>query len=240
VLRLDGDLAGAETLLRQSLAINLKTRGAGHPNTATNRHDLALITASRGDYATADAELRQVADLQKKALGERHPVVATTLNSLAHVRLAEQQYDGADAALQEALRIARAAFGPGHQLVAIYSLNLAAVALARHDPAAAAALLRTGIGIREHGSGLVPVRRRTLPADDWSVGGARSLLGATLTTLGRYGEAEGALLQARRELEAQTVVSPADVHETVRRLAALYTAWGKPHDAAAYRALLHD
>ena len=46
VLRLNGDLAGAETLLRQSYAINRKTRGADHPNTAASLHDLALIVAA--------------------------------------------------------------------------------------------------------------------------------------------------------------------------------------------------
>ncbi len=34
VLRLNGDLPGAERLLRQCLETNLKTRGATHPNTA--------------------------------------------------------------------------------------------------------------------------------------------------------------------------------------------------------------
>ncbi|MEO7273976.1 MAG: hypothetical protein ABI211_18415 [Vicinamibacterales bacterium] len=38
--------------------------------------------------------------------------------------------------------------------------------------------------------------------DDWSIGAARSLLGAALTDLRRYSDAEAQLLLARRELEA--------------------------------------
>ena len=47
VLRLNGDLAGADTLLRQSLETNRITRGDDHPNTSTSLHDLALIAATR-------------------------------------------------------------------------------------------------------------------------------------------------------------------------------------------------
>ena len=238
VLRLNGDLQGAETALQQSLDINRRTRGADHPNTAINLHDLALIALTRGDDTKAEAELRQVLAMQKKALGDRHPVVAMTLNSLAHVLRDEHHEPEADAAGREALAIARAAFGGGHQLVAIYSLNLAALLLARHDPDGAEPLARTGLAIRENAPGIVPSRRRTMIEDDWSIGAARSLLGAALAAQRRYDDAETQLLLARRELEAMPTVPAAAVRDTVRRLAALYDAWGKPHDAAAYRALL--
>jgi len=238
VLRLNGDLPRAETALQQSLDINRRTRGADHPNTAINLHDLALIAIMHGDYAKADAELRQVLAMQKKALGERHPVVAMTLNSLAHVLRDEHREEEAEAAQREALAIARAALGGGHQLVAIYSLNLAALRLARHDPGDAEPLVRTGLTVRENAPGIVPSRRRTMIEDDWSIGAARSLLGASLLALHRYSDAETQLVQARHELEAMPTVPAPAVRDTVRRLAALYAAWGKPHDAAAYRALL--
>jgi tetratricopeptide (TPR) repeat protein len=83
VLRLNGDLAGAETLLRQCLEINRKTRGEDHPNTAVTLHDLALIAASRGDYSSAESQLRQVLETQRRTLGDNHPIVSTTLNSLS-------------------------------------------------------------------------------------------------------------------------------------------------------------
>ena len=238
VLRLHGDLSGAETALRQSLDINRRTRGADHPNTAINLHDLALIAMTRGDYPNAEAGLREALTLQKKALGDRHPVVAMSLNSLAHVLRDQHREAEADAAQREALALARAALGGGHQLVAIYSLNLAALALARRNAGEAEPLARTGLAIRESAPGIVPSRRRTMAEDGWSIGAARSLLGATLLALDRFADAETQLLLARRELEAMPNVPASDVRDTVRRLASLYAAWGKPHDAAAYRALL--
>ncbi len=238
VLRLNNDLAGAETALRQSLDINRRTRGAEHPNTATNLHDLALVAMMRGDSTAAEPDIRQALAFQRKALGDRHPVVAMTLNSLAHALRDQHRSQEADAAQREALAIAKTSLGGGHQLVAIYSLNLATLLLARHQPQEAEPLVRTGLAIRENAPGVVPSRRRTMSEDDWSIGASRSLLGATLAAQRRYAEAETQLLLARRELEAMPGTHTAEIRDTVRRLAALYASWGKPHDAAAYRALL--
>ena len=140
--------------------------------------------------------------MHRKALGESHPLVAVTLNSLSRVLRDQGRYDEAAAALEAALHIARPALGSEHQLVAIYTINLAAVYLARGQPEAAEALLREGLRIRALSPQLVPNRRRIFPEDDWSVGATKSLLGASLTALGRYGEAETVLLEARRDLDA--------------------------------------
>ena len=242
VLRLNGDLAGAEALIRQSLAINRKTRGDDHPNTAINVHDLALIVAARGDYARAESMLQQALAIQRKTLGEKHTVVAATYNSLSRVLVALGRYDDAAAALQNALAIAGSALPPDHPLVAIYTINLGAVQLARQTPAAAAAaelLLRDGVRIRSLAPDVVPGRRRTFAEDDWSVGAAKSLLGAALTAQHRYEEAEAMLLEAQHDLAS----SPALAREmtvNTRRLVDLYQAAGDHAKAAEYRARLHS
>jgi hypothetical protein len=136
------------------------------------------------------------------------------------------------------LDIARPVLGNDHQLVAIYTINLASVQLKRREPAAAEALLREGLRIRALTPGLVPARRRTFVEDDWSLGATKSLLGASLVALGRYDEAEGVLLDARRELESQPTLPGAEMKTTIKRLLELYVAWGKHERAAEYRALL--
>ena len=238
VLRLNGDLQAAEPLLRQSLELNIKTRGADHPNTAVSMHDLALIALTRGDYPAAEAGLRQALVLQRKALGDRHPVVAATLNSIARVLREQRRFDEAAAAEQEAIAIARAAFVIDHQLVGIYTINLGSMELARNHPAEAERLLRDGLRIRSRAPGLVPTRRRTVREDDWSLGAARSLLGASLLAQRRYPEAESALLEARRELEALPAAGGAEMKVALARLVELYIAWGKREQAASYRTLL--
>ena len=78
----------------------------------------------------------------------------------------------------------------------------------------------------------MPNRRRIFPEDDWSVGATKSLLGASLTALARYSEAEAVLLEARRDLEALSPSPGRDVQATIARIIDLYVAWGK-HDKAA-------
>ena len=94
------------------------------------------------------------------------------------------------------------ALGGAHPLIAIYRINLASVHLARNEPGAAEALLRQALPVRIRVPGVVPTRRRTFPEDDWSVGATKSLLGAALTALARYEEAEAVLLDAQRDLQA--------------------------------------
>jgi hypothetical protein len=103
------------------------------------------------------------------------------------------------------------------------------VHLARRDPEAAEALVREGLRIRLLAPDLVPARRRTYPDDDWSVGATKSLLGAALTELGRFDEAETMLLDARRDLEAMPVPPERELEQTLARLDRLYDAWGRPN-----------
>src|SRR4029450_206754 len=111
------------------------------------------------------------------------------------------------------------------------------VHLARREPKAAEALVRDGLRIRVLAPQLVPNRRRIFPEDDWSVGATKSLLGAALTALARYEEAEAMLVEADRDLQI-TPAQGRDAKATVKRLVALYEAWGRLDRAAAYRARL--
>ena len=238
VLRINGDLPGAETLLRQGLELNRRTRGEFHANVGTSLHDLGIVTLSKGDYAAAESLFRQALVTHRKALGDAHPNVATSLNGLSRALAGQHRFDEAAAALRDALAVARPALGADHQLVAIYTINLGAVELARKQPALAEPLIREGLRIRSAAPELVPGRRRTFPDDDWSIGATKSLLGAVLTALAHYPEAEAALLEARRDLEASPRSTPRDLRTAVTRLADTYAAWGKHDKAAALRASL--
>jgi hypothetical protein len=57
-----------------------------------------------------------------------------------------------------------------------------------------------------------------------------------LTALGRYDEAEPLLLDARRVLKDIPGEQEQEAEATRSRLAALYTAWGRPEKAVLYTA----
>jgi serine/threonine protein kinase len=186
VLRLEGDVAGAEALLRLSLETNRKTRGPNHPNTAITTHDLALIAAARGDWATAETRLRAALAVQRQSVGPMHPTVAATLNSLAKAQAALGRPVEALATLDEALTIVGTALGREHQLVGIYALNKARIHLALGQRDEAVPLLRDGVRIRSRALGVLPMRRRTMPGDDWDVAAARALLAAVTASPAPY------------------------------------------------------
>jgi serine/threonine-protein kinase len=238
VLRLNGELTEAETLLRQALALNRKARGENHANNGTTLHDLALVVAAQGDYPGAESLLRQALQIHERALGTRHPTVAVSLNALAHVLAWQRRHAEAAVAQRDALEIARPALGSTHQLVAIYTINLGSVQQALNNPADAETSLREGLRVRMRAPGIVPSRRRTFPEDDWSVPAIRSLLGAALSDLGRREEAETELTEALRDLKAMAVPPRQEIATTINRLVTLYGAWHKPEKAALYRSQL--
>jgi hypothetical protein len=194
VMRLKGDLDGAEKLLLECLELNRKALGEEHTNFFLTIHDLAVIAFARGDAAGAEAQFRSILPRAYKALGKGHPTIAAIQNSLARSLRQQGKYEDAAAPLQEALQIVGAAHGPEHPLVGIYSANLGSVYLALQRPGLAEPLLRKAVDIRSRFPGVVPSRRRTLPEDDWSVGDTRRLLGGALTALARHDEAQAVLL----------------------------------------------
>jgi thioredoxin-like negative regulator of GroEL len=83
----------------------------------------------------------------------------------------------------------------------------------------------------------IAIYQKSLQPDHWMIHRSRSHLGACLTKLNRYREAEEQLLTDYTGLKA----ARGEQHETTRkaanRLLELYEAWGKPDQAAIYRAL---
>jgi hypothetical protein len=83
--------------------------------------------------------------------------------------------------------------------------------LAQGRPAAAEPLLREGLR----------VRRRGLPETDWRIGVSKSLLGASLTGLERFDEAESLLQEAAAVLKGTGGPQGRQAALTRERLAAL-------------------
>ncbi|MPY90389.1 MAG: tetratricopeptide repeat protein [Luteitalea sp.] len=228
VLREMGNLAEAESMFRQSFAITRKALGESHPNTTAALNNLALVVGARGQHAEAESLLRQCLAIEYRTLGKSHPSIATRLNNLSNAVREQGRYDEAASLIEEALRIAVPLLGRDHPLTATYRISLARLHLARHEPARAEAVLRQ----------VLQVRQRVLRPRDWRIAMVKSLLGASLTALGRYDEAERLLVEAQGALTDIPGTQGNEAKATIARLVALYDAWGRPDKAAAYRALL--
>jgi hypothetical protein len=104
-------------------------------------------------------------------------------------------------------------------------LNLARVQIARGRAAATEPVLRRVIALRE----------RTIEAGDWRIAQARSLLGASLATQGKYDEAEPLMVAAASVLKPMPGLQGRERAANRTRLAALYERLGRPRDADPYR-----
>jgi thioredoxin-like negative regulator of GroEL len=80
--------------------------------------------------------------------------------------------------------------------------------------------------------------KRALPADDRRIPLHRSAYGVCLTKLERYEEAQEHLLAGYEGLKAARGEEHKQTRKTLQRLVELYDVWGKPEQAAQWRAKL--
>jgi hypothetical protein len=115
---------------------------------------------------------------------------------------------------------------PDHPSIAGSLIGLGhALHAAGHD-AEAESLVQAGLELR----------RQRYGKDHWLVAHAESSLGSCLAAQGRYAEAEPFLRNGYRRMQAVEGVPTRLRRESLDRLVALYEAWGKPDEAAAWRA----
>jgi serine/threonine protein kinase/Flp pilus assembly protein TadD len=229
LLREKGDRAGAEALLRDTLAVTRKSRGPRHPDTATALSNLALTVNERGDHAAAEAMFREALAIGQASLGKDHPRNAPRLVNLAGALRLEGKLAEAETRNEEALALSRPALGRDHPSVARQEASLARIYLDQGRPDAARSLL----------THVLAVEHRSYAPGDWRLGTTQSLLGAAYTRLSRFAEAESYLLRALELLAAipgSEGPKAREARANRERLVALYEAWGRPAEAARYRA----
>jgi serine/threonine-protein kinase len=213
-----GDLAQAEPLFRQALDTSRKVLPEDHPNVGAGWNNLGLLMLDKGDYTGAEPLLRQALAIRRKNFGDNHPNLTNNLSNLA-VSLREQgKYDEATSLLEHALGIRRAAPGDQDASIARLLFHLGRVHLARNDVRAAEPLLREALGRQQ----------KALPANDWRTAATKSALGAALTSLKAYDEAERLLTEANAVLKDADGPQGREAAAARQRLAALQQVVYKP------------
>lgn len=226
-----GDYQAAEARFREALELRRRLLGADGVDEAAvaeSLNDLAAAVYSRGDQERAEGLFRDALALNRRLFGDVHPRVAETLNNLAVLLQRRGESVAAQPFYEEALAVRRRLLGDRHPDVGNSLYNLADLLADRGDFAAAESLAAEALAILEG----------ALPAGDWRTALVRGLHGRCLTGLGRYPEAESLLLESYRVLRAQRGEGHRSTRAVLRRTADLYEAWGRPVEAARYRAEL--
>jgi len=180
-----------------------------------------------GRLAKAVELLEGAHRLRREYLGPDHPDTLISRQSLARACEADGRPADAEAHLREVVAAYRRRPDPADLVDALGSLGMTLTG--RGKFAEAEAILREALALCEKKD-----------PDAWATAHARSLLGAAVLGQRRYADAEP-LLTAGYEgmLRRAAKVPPvrrARLAEAADRLVELYAAWGKPAEAARWRA----
>ncbi len=223
-----GSYDSAEPLCREALAMRRKLLGEDHADVALSLNNLAVLLKAKGDYAGAEPLYREALSIHRKLKGEEHPNVAQAMHNLARLLHDKGDYAAAEPFYRQALELRRKRLPEGHPDIALSLIGLGQLLTDRAIPQSAGLLLHEALEIR----------RKTLPSGDWRIAEAGSVFGGCLVALQRYDQAEPLLLESYTILKAKRGERNRLTQETVKRLVALYEAWGKPEKVAQYRAVL--
>jgi serine/threonine-protein kinase len=218
------DYVGSDTLFRVAARRAARAFGDRHPMVAAiaSAHGSALEAVGRPE--AADSAYRLALRLREDLLGPTHPDYAWSMFNYADFLLRTKRYP-------EAVEW-------GRKVVA-----LRGVSLPETHPAVGTGLQVLGralgfLGELPEAEGLLreslAIRSRMLPEGHWLITSSESVLGEHLTLAGRYPEAERILLAAHDRLVALRGRDSYAARDTRDRLRALYTAWGRPTEAAAW------
>jgi tetratricopeptide (TPR) repeat protein len=117
LLREQGDLAGAEGLLRRTLVIDRRVHGEVHENVAYDLKELANLLVDLGRSADAETTYRQSLAMYRQTVAPDSPYVAVTLNGLGKALLEAGLAREAEPVLRESSKVAAASLPDGHWLL---------------------------------------------------------------------------------------------------------------------------
>jgi len=186
-----GDLDGAEKMLRENVETSERVLGAEHPNVASAKSSLGGLMLARGDVPAGEALLRSTMETRRKVFGATHEEYGASLISLAYAVELQGQLDQAQSLVEQGLAIITPSLGDEHSNVVSATLDLVRIRLARGERRGLEPMARRALEIRE----------KTLPAGDWRIAQAQSLLGAALVGEKRYADAKPLMMAADESLK---------------------------------------
>jgi tetratricopeptide (TPR) repeat protein len=226
-----GRFREAEPLYREALTIFRALAPDDNRHVILSVRNLAAVLQELGgdtNLTEAESLLRDAARSAMAALQPDDPGLAECLSDLGALLTDRSKLDESESWLRIALELRRDRPGDDSVDLANVLVRTARLRLAQDRHADAEQAAREALDIR----------RRAYAPGDHRTAKAQSLLGLALVGLGKFAEAEAALLAAYDVLTTRQPPLPAGpprVADTVARIVRLYEAWGRPDRAAAWR-----
>jgi serine/threonine protein kinase/Tfp pilus assembly protein PilF len=125
LLLLEGEVAEADPLIRETLAHDRAELGDEHPATLHAIHALAYLLHARGELAEAEPLYREALAGQRVKLGAKDPDTLGSINDLARLLQGQGNFAEAEPLFREALASRRTQLGNEHPDTIISKNNLA-------------------------------------------------------------------------------------------------------------------
>jgi tRNA A-37 threonylcarbamoyl transferase component Bud32 len=222
-----GQLDRALPMLRDSLPLHQKRYGPDHPATLDAIYNLALASQKSGQLSKAIGMLEECLEMRLRRFGADSPVSLYTANKLALAYLEGNQVADAERLLVELLEKRLAALAKDPLQLASNRRALAECQIRQKQYGAAEELLRQSVAVFDG--------QQSKSSERYD---AHSLLGVCLTARQNFTEAEPLLVRSYHRLKESTA-QPTVCHKrlvaaALDRVIALYEAWGRPEEAAAW------
>lgn len=228
LLHSDGDYAGAERYYRDVIEMRRKALGDEHPEVARALNNLAFLYYDQGEPEQALTLARESLEMYERVFGDDdNPDLAATLGNVGAWLTIKGSYIEAEPALQRALDMRKRLFGDEHVEVAISATAVAQLYVETERFAEAKRLARDA----------GQILAQEISPDHWRTAWAGNVEGAAMAKLAEYEAAERLLLEGHEALREGpgSASRLAYIQITLRYLADLYQAWGKPDLASRYR-----
>ncbi len=236
-----GHFEEAELLLREALAMDRKSLGDQSSYVGNSIIRLGQLLRDKGELGEAETLLRENLEKCRAHHGDEDGRTGRARSELGECLVKMGRYEEAENELLEAQRILVAKRGQPYWHIRKPLLQVVTLYEAWDRPDKGAEWLEQAERLLQQA-----LQKRMSAASRLAkleIHWIRGDLGECLTKMRRYDEAEQQLLLARQLVRAEH--GEADeahprIRQTTERLVALYEAWGKPGEAARWRAKLDD
>jgi eukaryotic-like serine/threonine-protein kinase len=205
--------------------------GPDHARTTQVMADLGWVYEIVGRLPESIAILEKAWELDRKRLGPQADPSDLTPLMLANHYVEAGRFAGAEPLYRAALEAVRKKGTKSPTRIPSLLSSLGGTLLRQQKYAEAEPLFRESLTTRE------PIR-----PDDWRTFETKSMLGASLLGQKKCAEAEPVLLSGYEGMKRLEQTMPPDrnitLTEAIKRLVQLYEAWGRPEEAAVWRAHL--
>jgi eukaryotic-like serine/threonine-protein kinase len=211
-----GNHAAAEPFFHEALSVYRTIHGDDHPDVDIVLYNLAVSLHEQGSLDSAESVYRDVLERSRSSLGGDHPLFATGIYGLADVLHDQGRHRDAEALFRQTLAIQRRTLPRGSDRIANTLVGLGGVLVDLGRPAEGEPLLREALATREANA-----------PGHWRTSEARSELGAALSALGQFTEAESLLARGYRGLRKLPGINARQTVRSSRLLRAHYQRVGR-------------